>query len=147
MKSDTEIVDIVDRTYVRYSKITDADAQLRRAPGKWSRKEILGHLIDSAANNHQRIVRAVISGDVVLPPYAQVEWVSTQGYGGESWESILDFWAAYNRHLARVIGLIPPERRSATCRIGDKDPVTLEALVADYIRHLNHHLEQIDEGL
>ncbi|HKS16153.1 MAG TPA: hypothetical protein VJU16_02515, partial [Planctomycetota bacterium] len=75
-----ELGEILDSTPTRLSKYSEAEAGEPRAPGKWSRKQILGHLIDSAANNHQRFVRATLAGELIFPPYEQDGWVGVQGY-------------------------------------------------------------------
>ena len=123
---------------------SDADATRLLAAGKWSRKQILGHLIDSAANNHQRFVRAQEQPSLVFPGYAQNHWVSCQRYSERAWSDLVALWESYNRHLAHVVASIPEERRATWCVIGDGEPVTLGFLVTDYIRHLRHHLEQIE---
>src|SRR5262245_20064045 len=84
----------------RLRAIDDAVASVRPAPGKWSRKEILGHLIDSAANNHQRFVRLQITNRVDLPGYQQDHWVRLQHYQEDKWVDIVSLWQAYNKHLA-----------------------------------------------
>jgi hypothetical protein len=43
--------------------------------GGWTRKQIVGHMLDSATNNRQRFVRAAIHGSFTGPDYAQDEWV------------------------------------------------------------------------
>jgi hypothetical protein len=111
--------------------------------GKWSRKQILGHLIDSAANNHQRFVRTLIETPLAFPPYEQNSWVSLQAYQEHDWQVMVDLWSAYNRHLAHVIGRIPESQMIRECIIGNKPAVTLGWLIEDYIRHLKHHLRQI----
>jgi hypothetical protein len=139
---------IVAREEPRLRAFT-SDAALRpRAPGKWSPSEVLGHLIDSASNNHQRFVRTQLTDDFVSPGYAQNEWVDTQAYGEESWTDLVSLWAAMNRHLAHVVAHIPAAALQRSCTVVSPDgtrnpPMSLEALVADYIRHLEHHLEQI----
>jgi hypothetical protein len=140
---DAKLEQIVERELPRLRRMKEAEAARPREPGKWSRKQVLGHLIDSASNNHQRFVRAQMSAELVFPGYAQNDWVSTEGFAEEGWDRIVDLWSALNRHLAHVISRIPQARLSTPCRIGDNAPMTLEALVADYIRHLEHHLEQI----
>ena len=114
-----------------------------RAPGKWSKKEILGHLIDSASNNHQRFVRAQLETRISFPSYAQNLWVGTQGYQDGRWSNLVQLWRFYNRHLLHVVTRIPPEKLTNTCIIGDQEPVTLEFMIKDYVRHLEHHLSQI----
>ena len=137
------ITRIVDREAPRLRFLKPQDVSTPRAPGKWSRKEVLGHLIDSAANNHQRFVRAQLAADLAFPGYAQNDWVRAQGYAEEEWGLVVDTWCALNRHLAHVVGRIPADKLQTPCRIGESAPMTLEALVADYIRHVEHHLEQL----
>lgn len=127
----------------RLLKLPDSDVRKKPAEGKWSAKEILGHLIDSASNNHQRFVRAQLSSEITFPGYKQTAWVHAQDYQSEPWESLVLFWGSYNRHLMHVIAAIPSERLKGLCFVGTDEPVTLEFLVRDYIRHVNHHLEQI----
>ena len=115
-----------------------------RAPalGKWSKKEILGHLIDSAANNHQCCVRLQLETDVVLPGYAQDGWVVVQDYQQRSWPVLVELWVAYNRHLAHIIQRMDSDDLSHVWHSPDGE-VTLEFLVKDYLRHTRHHLRQI----
>ena len=105
---------------------------------------MIGHLIDSAANNHQRFVRAQEGDSYTGPGYSQDEWVAVQGYQDAPWDDLIVLWAAYNRHLARVIERIPDARRSTACTIGPDAPKTLGFVASDYVRHLRHHLAQAD---
>lgn len=139
----TELEAIMFMALPRLLSISEAESSLHRDAGKWSKKEILGHLIDSASNNHQRFVRAQLSSEIRLPEYEQTEWVKTQGYQTESWESLIALWKAYNLHLLHIAAGISNDRLASLCFIGDNKPVTLEALVADYVRHLKHHVQQI----
>ena len=125
------------------SRITEAASGERSAPGKWSPKELLGHLIDSAANNHQRFVRVQLADGLSLPGYEQEEWVRLQGYRETAWRDLVELWRAYNLHLLRVVALIPAEKLSHQCSVKGGEPVTLRFLVEDYVRHLQHHLRQI----
>src|SRR2546430_17260312 len=92
----------------RLREIDDATASNRPAPGKWSKKEILGHLIDSAANNHQRFIRLQLSARIDLPGYDGDEWVRIQAYQDRPWREIIDLWVMYNTHLAAVIRNVDP---------------------------------------
>jgi hypothetical protein len=114
-----------------------------RAPDKWSAKQVLGHLIDSAGNNHQRFVRAQQEGDLHLPGYVQDHWVGVQFYNERAWAEIVELWSAYNRHLAHVISRIPEGQQAKVCRIDPYPPETLGFIAADYVDHLWHHLGQI----
>jgi len=121
-------------------RLTDTAA---RIDGHWSRKEILGHLIDSAANNHQRFVRGQLDRELASPSYAQNEWVETERFNDREWTDLVQFWLAYNRHLLHLMSHANPERLGTIVRIGSDDPVTLEFVMIDYVRHMKHHLKQI----
>jgi hypothetical protein len=141
----TELGRLTEEAAARMRRLDEAAAAERRSPSAWSRKEILGHLLDSALNNHQRFVRAQLSSELAFPGYEQERWVAAQAYGDRAWERLVALWAELNLHLAHVILHIPEDRRATSCRIGDGAPVTLEFVAQDYVRHLRHHLEQIFE--
>jgi len=127
----------------RLGEIPDAEASREPGPGRWSKKEILGHLIDSAANNHQRIVRTLIEPGIDFPAYRQESWVSVQGYGTEAWADIVYLWLLLNRHLLHIIRTIPESGFSHECAVGGKPPMALAILIAGYMDHLDHHLGQV----
>jgi hypothetical protein len=112
-------------------------------PDKWSKIEILGHLIDSALNNHQRFVRASMNAAAAFPPYSQNDWVRIQHYHEADWGELITLWSALNLHLSYIIERIPHAAYSSPCNIGKAEPVTLEFVVKDYLRHLRHHVDQI----
>jgi hypothetical protein len=111
--------------------------------GGWTRKEIVGHLLDSAANNRQRFVRASIHGSFTGPDYAQDAWIATHGYRDLSWATLLHWWEVEHAILAAAVDHIPEERLDAICNIGDNAPVTLRFVVEDYFRHQRWHLVQL----
>ena len=142
LRSWKKILDAVGR---RLLQVDEAAAAERVAPGKWSKKEIIGHLIDSAANNHQRFVRLSNEKELVFPAYQQAGWVRAQQYHARPWRDLVALWLAYNHHLAHVIRQLDP----ATAGHVWKSPsgnVDLGFLVTDYITHLRHHLDQLLEG-
>lgn len=126
----------------------------RPAEGKWSAREIIGHLIDSAINNHQRFVRAQFDDDLVFQGYAQQEWVIAGRYQEAAWEELIRLWRSLNLQLARVmegasdVTLQRPRPRHNLDQIAfvpppPGQPATLEYLMCDYVVHLAHHLAQI----
>ncbi|MBM3726545.1 MAG: DinB family protein [Acidobacteria bacterium] len=119
----------------------------RREPDRWSAKQILGHLIDSASNNHQRFVRAQLADSLTSPGYEQISWNRVQAYHDAPWPVLAALWANYNLHLAHIIERITPEHAGKLVTVGDRTPITLAALVEDYLRHLEHHLRQLDQHL
>ena len=133
---------------------TDERASRRPTPGTWSAKEILGHLIDSASNNHQRFVRARFQEDLVFEGYNQDGWVEAQGYAHAPWTDLIELWLAFNSHLARVMSETPREvlerprvqhnlDQIAWRTVPADEPTTLRYFMEDYVGHLRHHLEQI----
>jgi hypothetical protein len=134
---------LLDQTPGRLIKFSEAEAAARPAPGQWSKKEILGHLIDSVSNNHQRIVRMQLEPQISFPGYKQEQWVATQRYQQEPWKDMIQAWEGFNRHLLHVVTQIPEDRRGNLCSLDGNEPVTLEFLVRDYVQHLAHHLRQI----
>ncbi len=127
----------------RLVDIVDADAAAKPDPTVWSKKELLGHLIDSAANNHQRFVRAQQSDPYDGQRYEQDFWVSSQSYNTESWPDLVNLWLLYNRHLLHVLKVMPKAVYPHVCRIGDYPQMTLEELAIDYVVHMEHHLEEM----
>ncbi len=138
----------------RLRDIPETQSGVKNSPDDWSPAEVLGHLIDSAANNHQRFVRAQFTDDLVFSGYEQERWVSSQKYSDESWPDVIQLWSAYNLHLLHVVSVIPEDvltkARSphtldqiAFNLVDKNDPATLEYLIRDYVDHLRHHLDQI----
>lgn len=129
--------------------ISDSAAAEKPAPDKWSQKEILGHLIDSAGNNHQKFVRTMAQNHFDFVGYEQNHWVESQNYAGANWGDLVGLWLIYNLHLAHIIENVPHKLLSNTISIDGSGPFTLEFIMNDYGEHLKHHLKQIipDAGL
>jgi DinB superfamily len=111
--------------------------------GGWTRKEIVGHLLDSATNNRQRFVRAASEGSYAGPQYAQDAWVAAHGYAAQSWETLLRWWQVEHEILAEVVDRVPEDRLQTVCRVGDEESVSLQFLIEDYLTHQRWHLAQL----
>ncbi len=110
---------------------------------KWSKKEIIGHLLDSACNNQQKFVRAMAQKHTDFVGYEQNHWVASQRHQNRDWNELVLFWKSFNLHLAHIIENVSSDLLSNTIAIDGSDPFTLEFIMADYNEHLKHHLKQI----
>ncbi|MBI3491102.1 MAG: DinB family protein [Acidobacteria bacterium] len=143
----------IDRAAERLLGYSDSEASRHPAPGQWSRKEIIGHLIDSACNNHGRFVRAQLQDDLVFPGYDQDAWVRVERYQDRPWNELVVLFQSYNRHIVNVMAtadaeeLTRPRARHnldelAWQTVSAAQPTTLEYFMRDYVEHLKHHLRQ-----
>jgi hypothetical protein len=137
------LIAIVAHVQAQLQGLRDDETATPIKPGGWSRKQVLGHLIDSAANNHQRFVRLTLYDTVELPGYEQARWVEAQCYNSRPWSELLWLWSAYNEHLAHLMETAPAAAFTHTCRIDGGEPLTLEFLMRDYLRHLEHHIRSL----
>jgi hypothetical protein len=151
---ETDLRRALEASEPRLQLVSEEEASRSPAPGKWSAKQVIGHLIDSASNNHQRFVRAQFTDDLVFPGYEQEAWVSVQRYQEASWTDLVGLWHLFNLHLARVIEAIPRSVREkrrvrhnlhelAWRPVPESEAATLEYFMRDYVEHLNHHLAQV----
>jgi hypothetical protein len=138
----------------RLKQISEADSGQPRAEDHWSSKQVIGHLIDSAANNHARFVLGQLKDDLVFPGYDQDGWVRINHYQQAPWAQLVELWQAYNLHLHHVMVNAAADKMSTPCTqhtfeeiafktVPKSAPVTLEYLMRDYVVHLKHHLNQI----
>lgn len=141
----------------RLKGISDDDAARPLSADKWSTKQVIGHLIDSASNNHQRFVRANFTDDLIFPGYDQERWVMLGRYGDAPWDSLLTLWREFNLQIARVMEATPASVRDmprarhnlhqlAWSAVPEDQPATLGYFMSDYVDHLQHHLGQIFRG-
>ena len=138
----------------RLNALSEEEVNRVRGEDKWSAKQIIGHLIDSAANNHHRFVLAQLRDDLAFPGYHQEDWVRVQHYDEEEWAALVSLWQSYNQHLLHVMAHTPAAKLQTPCTqhtldriawqtVSKSEPVTLEYLMRDYIGHMQHHLRQI----
>jgi hypothetical protein len=135
-------------------RLPPSDARTRSSPKAWSRAEIVGHLVDSASNNHQRFVRAQLGAPFVFPTYDQDAWGALQRWNDAPWPELVELWLRFNLELARLMRGTSREQRALprhphnlhqiAYRAWPEDrPATLEWFMRDYIEHLEHHLRGI----
>ena len=142
MQPTIEHLEKIIRVYVRrLSAVPDDVFEARSRPGKWSKKEILGHLVDSAQNNIRRFIVAQYE-DTPNITYMQDEWVKDADYQGYPLKDLIDLWDLLNRHLVIVLKQMSPDAAGRMCAMGGA-PQTLKWVAADYCNHLLHHLHQI----
>jgi DinB superfamily len=150
----TDFGETIKTTAARLLEISDDRSAVPRVEGKWSRKEIIGHLIDSAANNHSRFVRAQFTDELIFPGYEQNAWVESQRYQEKPWRELVELWQLYNRHILHIMKVTPEETRMklrhkhnlhviASDKLSPDKPVTLDFFMRDYVDHLKKHLGQI----
>jgi hypothetical protein len=126
------------------TNVNSIDWDYKPAPDKWSKKEIIGHLIDSAQINLQRFVRCTYEENFKLI-YEQVEWVKVERYQEADITELLTLWRLLNRQIIRVLKNYPDDRLQTTCD-NSKTSVglhTVEWLAQDYVEHMKHHLKQV----
>ena len=149
-----ELLEAINDAAPALREMSDERSRLRPAPGKWCPREIVGHLVDSASNNHQRFVRAQFQDDLVFSGYEQDAWVSVQRYRDAPWEELIALWYNFNLHIARIMQLVPKDERErprarhnldeiAWNPVHRDQPATLDYFMKDYVAHLKHHLAQL----
>ena len=143
MQGLTKLRALIDEIPLRLKKLPLSQADLKPSPTKWSRKEELGHLLDSAANNHQRIVRTQLEDKPKMPGYDGNAWVKLHRYQQRSWPEMIDLWRAFNQQLLVAAEAVPDPAWSRTCTIADSQALTLKFVFEDYIEHMIHHLRHI----
>ena len=127
----------------RLEHISRDAVEAKATPSAWSPKEELGHLLDSAANNHQRIVWAQLDDTPALPGYEQNRWILVNAYQSRDWRELIEIWRALNRQLLAAAEAAPESAWSRTLTVAGSEPVTLEFVFDDYVAHMMHHLHHI----
>lgn len=123
-------------------EIDEPNFSFKISPERWSKKEIIGHLIDSATNNHHRFVQIQFQ-DLLLLPYDQNKWNEANFYQQIAGKQIIDLWTIYNKQLLEMIKRITEENLCKEFKTIEDKKFTLSFLINDYVEHLEHHLKQV----
>jgi DinB superfamily len=146
-KITTELKEIISDFSIRIKEIETNEFNTKPYPNKWSKKEVLGHLIDSAHNNLRRFV----AGQYEQQPnivYDQDFWVSANDYQHMKDADVITLWQLLNERIIAILNNMPLENYNRSCDTGKISPSThtMQWLAADYVKHLKHHLNQIIAG-
>ncbi|WP_174615924.1 DinB family protein [Virgibacillus ihumii] len=124
-----------------YNIMSEEQISIRPLPNKWSEKEILGHLCDSAIINIERFIKIQYEETIyVVQSYNQDQWVAVQNYQGRKIDEIINLFQTLNNQILNIIKNIPDEKLSNLCDIGNNQHKTLEWLIQDYLGHMEHHI-------
>jgi hypothetical protein len=144
-----QVIQELDQIVQAYSKkirsIPENEFSAKPLPNKWSKKEVIGHLIDSAQNNLRRFICGQYESAPPKIVYEQNRWVTSNNYLQADSEEIITFWELINKRIVAVLNQMPSSAYSMKCDTGKTDSqlYTIEWLAADYVRHLKHHLNQV----
>jgi len=133
---------LIGEINTRFGRLSATEINKKPAPGKWSKKEILGHMCDSAMNNIQRLIRAQYE-DKPSVAYNQDEWVKCNNYQERSAEEVLELWTTLHRHFIHILRSFPESLLETTLNVGEV--VTVRFIIVDYLRHQRHHLAQLEK--
>jgi DinB superfamily len=134
---------LIDQLPARLRALPSNKVENKPAPDSWSGKEELGHLLDSAANNYQRIVRTQVEEHPAMPSYDGDGWVALQRYQERDWPALISLWVALNEQLLVAMEVASESARTRTLTIGDSAPLTLQFVFDDYVDHMLHHLQHM----
>ena len=137
-----QLIHILDTVPAQLRSFSEEEFAAIPSPGKWSKKQIIGHLIDSATNNHHRFVRSQFH-DKPTVLYEQELWNHHSYYQSMRQEHMISFWEKYNRHIVELTQRIPAELLSRECMMSDGNAYPIRWVFEDYVRHLEHHLRQV----
>jgi hypothetical protein len=143
MQSLMLLQEIIDRVPARLQALPSDKVDHKPGPDAWSAKEELGHLLDSAANNHQRIVRAQLEENPAMPDYDGDAWVALHQYQRRDWRGLIERWTMVNQQLLAAAEAVPDSAWTRTLTIGNSGPLTLQFVFDDYIHHMLGHLRHM----
>ncbi len=138
----------VGNFYLKHKDIENSIASKRYDPKEWTLKEILGHLVNSASNNHQRFIGLQFVGEMQSPEYQKfhLEWIEREQLNGLDYADLILLWKQYNIFMSHLISDVD-RSKLGNAFVMESKTLTLETLIVDYVNHLNGHLKQFEETL
>ncbi len=130
----------IDQHVEALKLLPESDMVFKPAPYKWSKMEIIGHLIDSAQSNICRFVVAQYEDSPTIV-YNQDKWVTIVNYQQWNTNDLVNLWYLLNKQAAEVLKNTSPEMAKRKCQTEELH--SIEWLAVDYIKHLRHHIHQV----
>ncbi|MFT5885535.1 MAG: hypothetical protein ACI9IP_001995 [Arcticibacterium sp.] len=122
--------------------LDDTTSSLKSGPQKWSPKQVIGHLIDSANNNQMKFTKLISHNNINVVGYQQDEWVAAQNYQAYDWQTLLNLWRSLNLHIVHIIEHTPNDALNHEISVNGIGPFKLDFIMNDYVEHLKHHINQ-----
>jgi hypothetical protein len=146
-KTVDELRSVLDEMEPRIRAISDAEFSAKPRPDKWSKKEVIGHLADSAQNNLRRFISARYE-DRPKIVYDQDLWVNASGYQSAGKDEVIALWRLLNDRICAILSGMPATDYTKLCNTSKGEPEykTLEWLASDYVKHMKHHMNQVISG-
>jgi hypothetical protein len=144
-----ELNSVVNAFYNKYKDLDNEITSKRLGADTWTLKEIIGHLIDSASNNHQRFVRLQIVDELIFPGYGKdnSKWLEIQKYNEMNFADIILLWQQYNILIGNIIKRADVSKLENRWINSEGDKKALRDLMIDYVRHLKDHTQHFEQTL
>lgn len=147
-KTIQELQEIIDLFSQKIAAIPEAEFSAKHAPNKWSKKEVLGHLTDSAQNNLRRFICGQYDTTPPKIVYEQDFWVKANDYQAKRSSDVILLWRLVNEQICSALRTMPAANYSQSCDTGKQEEQlhSLQWMAEDYVKHMKHHLNQIIPG-
>ncbi|WP_298516357.1 DinB family protein [uncultured Kordia sp.] len=143
-KTTTKLQQLLNKGTTYFKQTPESELSRKVSVDKWSKKEILGHLIDSGINNLQRFTEIqFVEKPYRIRTYHQNELVQANDYQNAETKEIVDFWNALNHRILNVMKQQTEETLNYVIELDTDNSCDLRFLMTDYVEHMEHHLKQI----
>lgn len=141
------ILNVIESWELKLINLPIETITLKRNNQNRTIKQILGHLIDSASNNHQRMIRLQYNTNLIFPDYRQDNdlWIAIQDFQTEDWNNLIQLWKYFNLHMVQVIKSVDQSKLDNYWHDFEGTKVTLQEMIEGYLWHIDLHLNEIQE--